>query len=130
MDYKTQFTVPLEDGSEYKYTVEITRASEFINISICDFNGYRELFECRSIDGQVHLFTLDRIQQPNSDSIVYQKIESIAKEFMDSIAAETSAIDARACPPQLPGVEENIPTDDLNWRNDNELRSDENSCFG
>ncbi|MFD2969462.1 hypothetical protein [Sphingobacterium bambusae] len=130
MDYKTQFTVPLEDGSEYNYTVEITRASEFINILICDFNGYRELFECRSIDGQVHLFSLERIQQPNSDSIVYQKIESIAKEFMDSIAAETSAMDARVCPRQLRGQEENIPTEDVNWRNGNELRSDENSCFG
>lgn len=128
MDYKTQFTVPLEDGSEYNYTVEITRASEFINISICDFNGYRELFECRSMDGQVHLFSLDRIEQPNRDSMVYQKLVSIAKEFIDSIAVENSAMDEKTCSVQL-NEQENVPKE-LSWRKDTDLRSDENSCFG
>jgi len=130
MDYKTQFTVPLEDGSQYNYTVEITRANEFINISICDFNGYRELFECRSIEGQLHLFSLDKFQQPDRDSAVYRKIECIAKDYMDSIAADTSAVAEKACPAPFIGTQENAPNGEVNWTVGTDLRSDENSCFG
>ncbi|GEM_PF-2362382 len=82
MEHKTQFTVLMEDGSEYTYTAEVTSSNGFANILLCDFNGYKEFFECRYLEDDLYVYSLDNIQQLDRESELYKRLQSIAVAYL------------------------------------------------
>lgn len=82
MKQHLQLTISGKDGTQFWYTVEVTKGTNFLSVLLTGYKGFEEKFLVKKEDDQFKIIALDKqtILKPKGE--LHQKLEMIGRRFL------------------------------------------------